>query len=56
VQKGMSLDQMITDYEKEILQRMLEAESFNMDKAKMAQKLQVSLSTLYRKLEKYHLG
>jgi transcriptional regulator with PAS, ATPase and Fis domain len=55
-QEGISLEQMIEDYEKEILQRMLDIESFSKDKAKMAQVLQISLSTLYRKLEKYHLG
>lgn len=51
----VGLDQIISDYEKEILQRMLSFDAFSLDKAKMAQELQISLATLYRKLEKHHL-
>jgi transcriptional regulator with PAS, ATPase and Fis domain len=52
----ISLDQMVSDYEREILLQLLDKEAFKSDKAKMAQELSISLSTLYRKLEKYQLG
>lgn len=51
----IGLENMISAYEKEILQRYLEQEQFKEDKAKMAHELQTSLSTLYRKIEKYQL-
>jgi transcriptional regulator with GAF, ATPase, and Fis domain len=52
---GISLENMISAYEKEILQSYLDQEQFKVDKAKMAHELQTSISTLYRKIEKYQL-
>ncbi len=53
---GLSLDQMVAEYEKSILQRYYFSGRFDRDKAQIADELQISLSTLYRKLEKYQLG
>lgn len=53
--KGLSLEQMIAEYEKNILQTFYFAEPYRNDKEKISQMLQISLSTLYRKLEKYQL-
>ncbi|MED4584531.1 sigma-54 interaction domain-containing protein [Brevibacillus choshinensis] len=53
--RGLSLEQMIAEYEKNILQTIYFAEPYRNDKEKISQELQISLSTLYRKLEKYQL-
>ncbi|MFK9090797.1 sigma-54 interaction domain-containing protein [Bacillus salipaludis] len=53
--RGLSLEQMISEYEKNILQTFYFAEPYRNDKEKISQELQISLSTLYRKLDKYHL-
>ncbi|KQL44806.1 transcriptional regulator [Brevibacillus choshinensis] len=53
--RGLSLEQMIAEYEKNILQTFYFAEPYRNDKEKISQTLQISLSTLYRKLDKYQL-
>jgi transcriptional regulator with PAS, ATPase and Fis domain len=53
--RGLSLEQMISEYEKNILEAFYFAEPYRNDKEKISQMLQISLSTLYRKLEKYQL-
>ena len=50
-----SLDEMLADYEKRILSRMLKPHSSTEDKQRLAENLQVSQATLYRKLKKYEL-
>ncbi|MGG1658170.1 sigma-54 interaction domain-containing protein [Brevibacillus sp. NRS-1366] len=55
LKRGLSLEQMISEYEKNILQTFYFAEPYKNDKEKISQMLQISLSTLYRKLEKYQL-
>lgn len=50
-----SLKQMLLDHERDILQQYLKKDTFQDDKEKLAQVLQISLSSLYRKLEKYQL-
>ncbi|RNB89975.1 AAA family ATPase [Brevibacillus fluminis] len=55
LKRGLSLEQMIEEYEKNILQTFYFAESYRNDKEKISQTLQISLSTLYRKLDKYKL-
>ena len=52
---GLSLEQMISEYEKNVIQRYFLSEKYRNDKEQIAQELQISLSTLYRKLEKYKL-
>ncbi|MMZ58032.1 Propionate catabolism operon regulatory protein [compost metagenome] len=54
-QKGLSLEQMVSEYEKNIIQSYFLAEKYRNDKEQIALELQISLSTLYRKLEKYKL-
>jgi transcriptional regulator with PAS, ATPase and Fis domain len=49
----MSLEQMISEYERDVIQSYFLAEKY--DKEQIARELQISLSTLYRKLEKYNL-
>ncbi len=51
--RGMSLEQMISEYERDVIQSYFLAEKY--DKEQIARELQISLSTLYRKLEKYKL-
>ncbi len=53
--RGLSLEQMVAEYEKNILQTFYFAEPYRNDKEKISQTLQISLSTLYRKLDKYQL-
>ncbi|WP_082097002.1 sigma-54 interaction domain-containing protein [Paenibacillus wulumuqiensis] len=48
-----SLEQLLSQYEKKILESYLDREEYRNDKGKVASELQISLSTLYRKLEKY---
>jgi transcriptional regulator with PAS, ATPase and Fis domain len=50
------LEQMVSLYEKSVLQRYLLSEKYQNDKALIADELRISLSTLYRKLEKYKIG
>ncbi|MCS0824641.1 sigma 54-interacting transcriptional regulator [Cytobacillus firmus] len=50
---GLSLEQMISQYEKKILQSYFVLEDYKNDKGKVAEELKISLATLYRKLEKY---
>jgi len=50
---GLSLEQMIAQYEKKILQSYFVLEDYKKDKGKVAEELKISLATLYRKLEKY---
>ncbi|CEH30208.1 transcriptional regulator [Aneurinibacillus migulanus] len=54
-QKGLSLEQMVSEYEKNIIQSYFLSEKYRNDKEQIALELQISLSTLYRKLEKYKL-
>lgn len=49
----LSLEQMIAQYEKKILQSYFSLDDYKNDKGKVAEELQISLATLYRKLEKY---
>jgi len=49
----LSLEQMIAQYEKKILQSYFVLEDYKKDKGKVAEELQISLATLYRKLDKY---
>ncbi|MED4907280.1 hypothetical protein [Brevibacillus centrosporus] len=51
----VSLEQMLADYERSVLQRYYADSSFAQDKAAIANELKISSSTLYRKLEKYGL-
>lgn len=55
VKEGTSLESMVAEYEKSILQSYFAAEENRQDKGRIAEELQISLSTLYRKLEKYQL-
>lgn len=48
-----SLEQMLADYERSVLHRYFTDCAYAQDKAVIANELQISLSTLYRKLEKY---
>lgn len=52
---GLSLEEMVAEYEKSIIQSYLLADSDRNDKEKVAEKLNISLSTLYRKLERHNL-
>ncbi|RNB61692.1 AAA family ATPase [Brevibacillus gelatini] len=53
---GAGLDQLLADYERSILQKHLtDGGRQGKDKAAIARELQISLSTLYRKMEKYVL-
>lgn len=49
------LEELITAYEKGLLQHFLKQENYHQDKAQLAQDLRISLSTLYRKIEKFKL-
>ncbi|MGE7759644.1 sigma-54 interaction domain-containing protein [Peribacillus sp. NPDC097895] len=53
--RGLSLEQMISEFEKDVIQSYFLAEKYRHDKEQIARELQISLSTLYRKLEKYKL-
>ncbi|WP_026585056.1 sigma-54 interaction domain-containing protein [Bacillus sp. J33] len=53
--KAVSLEERLYEYEKQVIQSYLEDKAFQNDKEKMAQELKISLSTLYRKLDKYQL-
>lgn len=50
-----SLDDMLQKFEKELLSSMLSQAVYQNDKQQLAKRLKISLSTLYRKLEKYNL-
>ena len=50
-----SLDEMMSDYEKRILMRMVKPGASLEEKNHLADTLQVSRATLYRKLKKYDL-
>lgn len=52
---SLSLEQMLADYERSVLQRYFADSALAQDKAAIANELKISLSTLYRKLEKYGL-
>ncbi|MDQ6594856.1 AAA family ATPase [Bacillus salipaludis] len=52
---GLSLDEMVAEYEKSIIQSFFMSGHGRNDKEKVADELKISLSTLYRKLERYHL-
>lgn len=53
--QGKGLEQMLADFERSVLAGFLESGPYAQDKAAIASELQISLSTLYRKLEKYDL-
>ena len=53
--RGLSLEEMISEYEKDVIQSYFLTEKYRHDKEQIARELQISLSTLYRKLEKYKL-
>lgn len=50
-----TLDDMLQRVEKALLQHLMNQEEYAQDKLKLAQRLKISLSTLYRKLEKHRL-
>lgn len=50
---ALGLEQMIAEYEKEILQSYFTQEYYKHDKEKIADELQISLATLYRKISKH---
>lgn len=52
---GLSLDEMVAEYEKSIIQSFFLCGQARKDKEKVAEELKISLSTLYRKLERYNL-
>jgi transcriptional regulator with PAS, ATPase and Fis domain len=52
---GLSLDEMVAEYEKSIIQSFLLVDKDKVDKEKVADELKISLSTLYRKLDRYDL-
>ena len=52
---GLSLDEMVAEYEKSIIQSFFLGGRDRKDKEKVAEELKISLSTLYRKLERYNL-
>jgi transcriptional regulator with PAS, ATPase and Fis domain len=53
--RRLSLEQMLSEYERDVIQSYFLAEKYRNDKEQIARELQISLSTLYRKLEKYQL-
>lgn len=53
--KNRSLDEMLGDYEKRLLSRMLKSGATLEEKQNLADLLQISQATLYRKLKKYGL-
>ncbi|QRG67463.1 sigma-54 interaction domain-containing protein [Brevibacillus choshinensis] len=53
--QAQSLEQLLAEYERSVLQRYFTDHAYAQDKAAIANELQISLSTLYRKLEKYEL-
>lgn len=53
--RGLGLERRMADYERTILQQYLADVAYSQDKAAIACELQISLSTLYRKMEKYGL-
>jgi len=52
---GLSLDEMVAEYEKSIIQSFFLSGQARKDKEKVAEELKISLSTLYRKLERFNL-
>ncbi|MDQ6601074.1 sigma-54 interaction domain-containing protein [Bacillus salipaludis] len=52
---GLSLDEMVAEYEKSIIQSFFLSGPDRKDKERVAEELKISLSTLYRKLERYNL-
>ncbi|MGG0285146.1 hypothetical protein ABEY41_08440 [Peribacillus butanolivorans] len=52
---GLSIDEMVAEYEKSIIQSFFLGGQDRKDKEKVAEELKFSLSTLYRKLERYNL-
>ncbi|RJS62389.1 sigma 54-interacting transcriptional regulator [Bacillus sp. PK3_68] len=53
--RGLSLEEMVAEYEKSVIQSFFLIEKNRIDKEKVADELKISLSTLYRKMEKYNL-
>lgn len=52
---NQGLEQRMCMYEKAVLEQFFDDPSYGQDKAVIAEQLQISLSTLYRKMEKYGL-
>lgn len=52
---GLSLEEMVAEHEKSILQSFFLNGHARKDKEKVAEELKISLSTLYRKLERHNL-
>ncbi|MGG0655378.1 sigma-54 interaction domain-containing protein [Rummeliibacillus pycnus] len=52
---GLSLDEMVAEYEKSIIQSFFLGGQDRKEKEKVSEELKISLSTLYRKLERYNL-
>ncbi|KZE49397.1 transcriptional regulator [Brevibacillus parabrevis] len=52
---GAGLEQLLADYERSVLKKYLASSAYRQDKAAIASELQISLSTLYRKMEKHGL-
>ncbi|MFD4932658.1 hypothetical protein ACFWMS_28145 [Peribacillus butanolivorans] len=52
---GLSLDEMVAEYEESIIQSLFLGGQDRKDKEKVAEELKFSLSTLYRRLERYNL-
>jgi transcriptional regulator with PAS, ATPase and Fis domain len=53
--RGLSLEHILSEYERGVIQSYFVDEKYRNDKEQIARELQISLSTLYRKLEKYQL-
>lgn len=56
LQQSIPLEQQLATYEKEVLYQYVQQKQYRQDKGRLAQELGISLSTLYRKLEKYKLS
>jgi len=52
---NQGLEQRMCMYEKAVLEQFFDDPNYGQDKAVIAEQLQISLSTLYRKMEKYGL-
>jgi transcriptional regulator with PAS, ATPase and Fis domain len=55
INNGSSLDEMVSEYEKSILESYFLLDNYRNNKPKIASELKISVATLYRKLEKYQL-
>lgn len=53
--EAWSLEKIMEEYEKRVLTGMVKGETAAADKERLAEALQISRATLYRKLRKYHL-